>query len=184
MPSTWTIKANDKSYGPYTLEQMRTFANEGRLAAHSFVARDGEMAYRTAGDDPVLATLFRPQPQAQRPMFFTAEGDIGRARDEPENSPMSRFIIIADMKSRSIAGIEEEIHRYGQATQLTPQAWMLTSDVTINALRNNLIQKLGRIDMLFIVDATHNKAAWFNFGPEADSRIRRIWQTASETQAA
>jgi hypothetical protein len=30
--------------------------------------------------------------------------------------------------------------------------------------------------MLFIVDATHDKAAWFNFGPEADARIRRIWQ--------
>lgn len=184
MPSTWTIKANDKSYGPYTLEQMRTFAGEGRLAAHSFVARDGELTYRTAADDPVLAVLFRPQAPVQRPVFFTAEGDIGRAREEPEASPLSRFLIVADMKSRSIAGVEEEIHRYGQATQLTPQAWMLVSDMTLNALRNNLIQKLGRIDMLFIVDATHNKAAWFNFGPEADSRIRRIWQAALESRAA
>lgn len=186
MPSTWTIKANDKSYGPYTLEQMRTFAGEGRLASHSFVARDGEMTYGPAGDDLVLAGLFRPQAQApvQRPVFFTAEGDIGRTREEPQTSPISRFIIIADMKSRSIAGVEEEIHRLGHATALMPQAWLLTSELTLNALRNNLIQRLGRIDMLFIVDASHNKAAWFNFGPEADSRIRRIWQLAHETQAA
>ena len=34
----------------------------------------------------------------------------------------------------------------------------------------------GKLDMLFIADATHDKAAWFNFGPEADSRVRRIWQ--------
>jgi len=37
--------------------------------------------------------------------------------------------------------------------------------------------------MLFIVDATHNKAAWFNYGPENDARIRRIWQEA-QRQAA
>jgi hypothetical protein len=29
--------------------------------------------------------------------------------------------------------------------------------------------------VLFVVDATNNKAAWFNFGPEAEARIRRIW---------
>jgi hypothetical protein len=57
-----------------------------------------------------------------------------------------------------------------------PQAWLLTSDMTINALRNTLTQRLGRIDVLFIVDASRNKAAWFNYGPEADARIRRVWQ--------
>jgi hypothetical protein len=88
------------------------------------------------------------------------------------------------MKSRSIAGLEEEIHRCGQATALMPQAWLLISDMSINALRNTLIQRLGRIDMLFIVDASNNKAAWFNYGPEADSRIRRVWQKALDVQAA
>jgi hypothetical protein len=33
---------------------------------------------------------------------------------------------------------------------------------------------------LFIVDSTHNKAAWFNFGPEADARIRRVWTAQHE----
>jgi hypothetical protein len=65
-----------------------------------------------------------------------------------------------------------------------PQAWLLTSDMTINALRNTLTQRLGRIDVLFIVDASRNKAAWFNYGPEADARIRRVWQEALRQQAA
>jgi hypothetical protein len=37
------------------------------------------------------------------------------------------------------------------------------------------VQKLGKIDTLFIVDAAHDKAAWFNFGPENDARVRRMW---------
>jgi hypothetical protein len=193
MASMWTIKANDRSYGPYTLEQLRRFAGEGRLAPHSLVARDGASDHRPASDDPELAALFQAaQPQlppqqtsaAQRPVFFTAEGDLGRVRPEPESAAFGRFLVLADMKSRSISGLEEEIHRCGQATPLMPQAWLLSSDMTINALRNQLVQKLGRIDMLFIVDATRNKAAWFNYGPEADSRIRRVWQKAHEMQAA
>ncbi len=66
---------------------------------------------------------------------------------------------------------------------LTPQAWLLTSDTTINAIRQALVQKLGKLDMLFVADATNDKAAWFNFGPEVDSRIRRIWQKTPETTA-
>ncbi len=188
MPPTWTIRANDRSYGPYTLEQLRGYAAEGRLAAHSLVARGTGADYRPASADPDLAVLFRPvEPQPQRPVFFTAEGDIGQqgfGKVENDGVQQSRFLIIAEMKSRSIAGLEEEIFKCGQATALMPQAWLLSSDMTLNALRNQLIQKLGRIDMLFIVDATRNKAAWFNYGPEADSRIRRVWQKAQEMQAA
>jgi hypothetical protein len=187
MTSTWTIKANDRSFGPYTLEQMRAFAAEGRLAPHSLVARHGETLFKPATEVEDLAVLFRPvAPVAPRPVFFTAEGDIGStyAPREPETPQQSRFIIIADMKSRSIAGLEQAINRCGSAVSLMPQAWLLASDMTINALRNTLTQCLGRIDMLFIVDAARNKAAWFNYGPEADARIRRVWQEAHRQQAA
>lgn len=184
MISTWTIKANDRCFGPYTLEQMREFAGEGRLAPHSLVAREGGGSFAPASDDEELAALFRPAPP--RPVFFTAEGDLGAgyAVREPETPAQSRFLILADMKSRSISGLEQEILRCGQAVPLMGQAWLLVSDMTINALRNALIQRLGRIDMLFIVDVTRNKAAWFNYGPEADARIRRIWQEAQRQQAA
>jgi len=187
MPSTWTIKANDRCFGPFTLEQLRSFVSEGRLATHSLVAPAGSDDFRTAAEFDALAVLFRPAaPAPPRPVFFTAEGDLGAtyAVHEPEVALQSRYIIVADMKSRSIAGLEQEIMRCGQAVALMPQAWLLTSEMAINALRNTLVQRLGRIDMLFIVDATRNKAAWFNYGPEADARIRRIWQEARRQQAA
>jgi hypothetical protein len=187
MASTWTIKANDRCFGPYTLEQMRSFVGEGRLAPHSLVAPDGDTRFAPAQSFAELSGLFRPAVPvpAQRPVFFTAEGDLGPtyAVREQETTPLSRFIIIAEMKSRSITGLEQEIQRSGVAVQLMPQAWLLTSEMTINALRNNLIQRLGRIDMLFIADATHNKAAWFNYGPENDARIRRVWQEAQRQQS-
>ncbi len=52
---------------------------------------------------------------------------------------------------------------------------MQSSEVGINIMRHSLVQKLGKIDTLFIVDAAHEKAAWFNFGPENNARVRRMW---------
>jgi len=187
MTTHWTIRANGSTFGPYTLAQMRSFALEGRLAPHSQVCRGPGLNFQSAADDIELTVLFRPaQPTQARPVFFTAEGDIGQTygKREVETRLLSRFIIIAEMKSRSIAGVEEEVFRCGSSMALTPQSWLLTTEMSLSALRNALVQKLGRTDLLFIIDVMRNKAAWSGYGPEADSRIRRIWQEAQKSQAA
>jgi len=87
------------------------------------------------------------------------------------------MLIVADMKSGSIAKIEEEIATFGQSVAILPQAWLLASEASVNTVRNKLVQPLGKLDVLFVADASNNKAAWFNFGPEADARIRKIWRS-------
>jgi hypothetical protein len=203
MPNSWTINVQGRNYGPYTTEQMDAFVGEGRLAAHSLVAPEGGLHPKPAREYPELEALFDPvQPEAAvaaspapsvpiGPMpsasgrFLTADGDgleedtisptFGRSNDEPRTTERGRFLVVADMKSRSISGLEESIFNMGPAYPLMHQAWLLISDQSINVIRNELVQKLGKMDTIFIVDATHNKAAWFNFGPESDSRIRRVW---------
>jgi len=185
MSDNWTISVNGRSYGPYTAPQMQAFAAEGRLAPQSLVARGEENQFRAAAEDPVLSAFFRPAtpaPAARPAQFFTAEGNeeiqpaFGRNDDDAASGERSHFLIVADMKSRSISGLEEEIFNLGPAVPIMPQAWLLCSEMPINVIRQTLVQKLGKLDMLFVADATHDKAAWFNFGPEVDSRIRRIWQ--------
>jgi len=177
MPDTWTISVNGHSYGPYTIAQMRGFVAEGRLAAQSLVARAGIEQFAPAAQDEELAPLFRT-PAPSRPAFFTAEGGqhtFGHS-DVEEVRERSHYLIVADMKSRSITGLEEEIFKLGQAQPILPQAWLVASELPINVVRNTLVNRLGKLDTIFVVDATHDKAAWFNFGPEADTRIRRLWQ--------
>jgi GYF domain 2 len=195
MADTWNISVGGRSYGPYTLEQMRSFVTEGRLAPHSLVAPAGSADFSVASEQSALARLFAPAPApgpgpSATGKFVTASGveideetispTFGRSSDEPRTGDRGRFVVIADMKSRSITGLEEEIFNLGPAYSIMPQAWLVTSDLAINAIRNTLVQKLGKLDMLFIVDATHNKAAWFNFGPESDTRIRRVWTAQHE----
>ena len=186
MSQSWMVTVDGQAYGPYPLEQMKTFIAEGRVVAHSLVGAPGE-APHPADEDPGLAHLFQPaRPRAAAvterlvPAEPAAAQKFGRHAEQGAGE-LSHFVIMADMKSHSINGLEEAIFNLGQGYPLLPQAWLLTSTYPLNAIRNTLVQKLGTLDMLFIVDATHDKSAWFNFGPEADTRIRRIWNKLSAT---
>lgn len=204
MGETWTLNAAGKTYGPYSFEQMQTFSAEGRLAPHSLVALNGDPLFRPASEDVMLSQLFLdarvvPTPMPAAPVAAPAAqvaaaapvaapaaavaqplrgeqtaGAFGKS-DSDVKPERARFLIVADMKSRSVTGLEEEIFNLGPAYAVMPQAWIVSTTLSINAVRNTLVQKLGKLDVLFVVDTTHNKAAWFNFGPESEARIRRVW---------
>ncbi len=189
MANSWTISAAGKVYGPFSLEQMQAFVKEGRLASHSLVARNGSRDFAEAGDDSELARLFplevaapaaAAQPLRHEEPAPARPAPRGDAKQQPVRA---RYLIVSDMKSGSISALEEEIFNLGPAYAIAPQAWIATTTLTINAVRNLLVQKLGKIDVLFVADTTHDKAAWFNFGPEAEARIRRIWAPLTEAIA-
>jgi hypothetical protein len=182
MSDYWIVSVSDRAYGPYTTEQMESFAGEGRLAASSLVARAGETSFRPAGEEAQFSPLFQPSKMApmahaesMQPEEPVAIQKFGRSEADGKSGERSRFVIITDMKSRSIQGVEEEIHKMGSAYSLLPQVWLLMSEMSVSSIRNLLTPQLGKLDMLFVLDATHDKAAWFNFGPEADTRIRKLW---------
>ncbi|MBV9331137.1 MAG: DUF4339 domain-containing protein [Alphaproteobacteria bacterium] len=178
---TWSVRVGGRSYGPYTAQQMRAFINEGRLTETSMVASGSSEDFRPAGDDATLNALFVASLESTRTIIPGTQQRFGK---HDSSSERAHYIIVADMRSGSLAGIEAEISKLGPAFLIAPQVWIVRSDATVNTIRNALVQKLGKLDMLFVVDATHNKAAWFNYGPEADARIRKIWTRQSEPAAA
>ena len=189
MSETWTISVGSRVYGPYSIDQMRAFQTEGRLAIHSLVARAGEEQFHPASEDGELALLFPaaapvslplPEPQIETPAPSQPEPHRFGREAEISLAERSRFVVISDMKSSSINALEEEIFKLGPAYRFMPQAWVLTSEASLNTIRLALMQKLGKLDMIFVVDTVHDRAAWFNFGMEADTRVRRLWSRTPE----
>ena len=187
-PGPWIINVGGRAYGPFGAEQMRAFAAEGRLVAMSQVARAGETECHNALDDPDLARFFVPGRRAPvtepdpvqdvvRPASF---GKLDDAGDAAEASELSHFVIISDMKSNSISALEEELGKLGPSCTVLPQVWFVTTRASISAVRGMLVQQLGKLDSLIVIDATRDKAAWFNFGPEMDARLRRFWSRRAE----
>jgi hypothetical protein len=179
--SSWRINVSGQVYGPYTGQQIKAFATEGRLAPHSIV-QSGDGPWIAAIDDPVLGQLFVQKPAAPSP----AQGFGARAAAEPavaaSSEPASaNFVVIADLRSRGSGPFESAISRLGEVYRLNPLVWLLHTDRTAGTIRNELIQHMGQNDHLVIVDATRGKAAWFNLGPEGDSKIRKVWKRTDKS---
>jgi GYF domain 2 len=170
LDGTWRVNVSGQVYGPYTGHQIRAFAAEGRIAPHSVVRTGEQGPWITAIDDPVLAQLF-VKAKSDRSLPAVADTAAGTA--------YANLVVIADLRSGS-AMFETTLGRLGDAYRVSSQAWLLHTDCTVGTVRNELVQHLGSLDGLFIVDASRGgKSAWFNFGPEADAKIRKVWRRSA-----
>ncbi len=88
------------------------------------------------------------------------------------------LIIIYEIKSRSQTRLEEDIMALGAATQIQQGVWVVNGPHSSGAVRNELLRHFGKQDHLMVIDASRDKLAWFNFGPELDAAVRRIWRRA------
>ena len=207
MIGAWTINVSGRVYGPFSSERMRAFVGEGRLAPHSLVAREGSSDWHEARDEPEFSDVFAhrnpapaapapevkvaaPAPQAeapaqpaqtQAPAPHTPHPHLRPVNTAPTGEPVfAHFAVIVDQKAVSAAtNIESAINSLGQFYRLTNNVWIVSTEQSVSAVRNRLVQELGKADSLFVIDASRGKAAWFNFGPEADVRIRRVWQKSA-----
>jgi|SRR4051812_711830 hypothetical protein len=187
MSREWIVSIGGRTYGPYTTEEMKSFAVEDRLAPHSLIARAEDGRFRPAAQDADLAFLFRPAERSVTARKVSPPAEAARkfGHDHAEiANEASHYLIVADMKSGSITALEEEIFKIGPAYPVMPQAWILTSKMTTGALRNLLVQKLGKLDQLFVANATQDKIAWVNLGMETETRVRRIWAKHPQLSAA
>jgi len=198
MIGTWTINVSGRVYGPFTSERMRSFVGEGRLAPHSLIARDGSTDWHEARDEPEFSEVFAhrgarapamantangapttaaaPQPAPSRAAQPSASPALHANASESVEHQIAHFAIVADLKAQSVGNLEGAINSLGPSYRLTHNVWIVSTEQTVSGVRNRLIQELGKSDSLFVIDASRGKAAWFNFGPEADARIRRVWQ--------
>jgi hypothetical protein len=83
-----------------------------------------------------------------------------------------------DIKARYAGPLEQAIMSLGPAYKLAPNVWCVNTDSTAAGLLNDLSIHIGKTDSMFIVDATRDRTAWHNLGPETDAKIRRVWRRA------
>jgi len=187
----WVLQVGGRIYGPYTGHALKEYAREGRVVSQSVVARTGQAAgeeqWMPAVQDPVLAGLF-PEAEAAAAELQPVRHDLvdgvvdkafGSRKDQTDRrtQPSSfNIVVITDVKSRSSGPLENAIMSLGPAYKISANAWVVHTPSGAPEVVNTLTQHLGGSDRLFVVDATRNRTAWFNMGPETDSKIRQVWK--------
>jgi hypothetical protein len=111
---------------------------------------------------------------AGRQTYGSGKGQTDRRR-QPETA---NFVIVMDIKARYAGPLEQAIMSLGPAYKLAPNVWCVNTNATAAGLLNDLSVHIGKTDSMFIVDATRDRTAWHNLGPETDAKIRRVWRRA------
>lgn len=200
----WLLKYGDRVYGPYSFDAMKSYIAEGRVIAQSVLAPEGTPPvsnnWLNADQIADFAPFFGAMPEAapavqDQPVVQSAASDA-TAQREPEEERRERvtygsskgqvdrrrqpetanFIIIMDIKARYAGALEQAIMSLGPAYKLAPNVWCVNTNGTASGLLNDLSMHIGKTDTMFIVDATRDRTAWLNLGPETDAKIRRVWR--------
>lgn len=199
----WVLEVSGRIYGPYTGHALREYAREGRVAAHSRVARTGQPAgeenWIAAAQDPALSAFFTSDVDAgalqpvlhdtQNTTLNDTDAVLGtqptkqavfgskKSQTDRRTQPTSfNIVVVTDVKSRSSGPLENAIMSLGPAYKISANAWVVHTPSGAPEVVNILTQHLGSSDRLFVVDATRNRTAWFNMGPETDAKIRQVWK--------
>ena len=155
--SQWWVQVRAKAYGPYTMAQLSSFAAEGRIRPATAVSDGKDGAWVEARRVFGLTAAFRaPQP----------------ANDAAE---AANVFVHAEILSGAWNAFMAALESMGDVCDLAPGLWLVRTRHSAGVVRNTLSQTLERGDRFVVVDATRDRLAWFNLGPEVDVRIGKVW---------
>jgi hypothetical protein len=153
----WWVQVRGKAYGPYSMGQLSSFAGEGRIRPATAVS-DGK-------DGPWV--------EARR--VFGLNSAFRGATPANDAAEAANMFIHAEIVSGSWNAFMAAIESMGYVCDLAPGLWLLRTRHSAGVVRNTLSQTLEKGDRFVVVDATRDRLAWFNLGPEVDVRIGKVW---------
>jgi hypothetical protein len=192
----WCIKSNDRVYGPYSSQDLRKFAHEGRFAAWSLIAPAGSRDWREARHEPAFASFFglTEGPVSTGRTFGRLDGAEPANEDDaktprrakPLGTPIKKptpteqigpanFVIIFDVVNAAASRVENALLSLGTAFRLADNVWAVNCSLTAIGVRNAIAPYLKPHESLFVVDSTNGRTSWQNYAPEAHSKITQAF---------
>lgn len=194
----WCVKVEERVYGPYSSQQLRKFAHEGRFAPASMVSPAGSRTFREAHLEPVFAAFFGVEGNTASARNFGKRTDVepvkadaapsksqtkagAAARRAPGSDPtVGNFIIIFDVISAAAARAEAAIMSLGPAFRMGDNVWTVACELTALGVRNAIAPYLMPRDSIFVVDATRGRTSWQNYAPELHAKLAAAWSHARQ----
>lgn len=152
-PPVWHVLAAGKTYGPYTMGQLRGYRDEGRILPGTPVARGPGGAFRPALE---VEALFG-----------------GAADPDSRAGPAHNFLLVVPGPVS-----EDLLGRLGELSaclDVAPGVFVLRARRRLAELREAIAPLAG--DRMILVDASSDRLAWSGLGPQTDRALRELWIT-------
>lgn len=153
----WWVEVRGQAYGPYTMTQLSRFVTEGRVRAATRVSEDPEGGWIEARK---VIGLMAP----------------ARTEIANQHAPDAANVFVhAEIRSGATHAFMAALESMGSMCELAPGLWLVRTRHSAGIMRNTLSQTLERGDRFVVIDATRDRFAWFNLGPEVDVRVAKVW---------
>lgn len=194
----WCVKVDEKIYGPYTSEQMRKYAHEGRLAASSLISPAGSRAWREAREESAFSSFFG----YQYPKKVNGHNDNAfgkrelsdgvrhrsakprRTGDEQPQLQPANFILVFDVVNAAASRVTAAIQSLGEAFRIAENVWTVNCELTAVGVRNAIAPYLTPRESLFVVDTTRGRTSWQNYSPELHAKLSAAYACKGALKAA
>ncbi|GIK48694.1 MAG: DUF4339 domain-containing protein [Hyphomonadaceae bacterium] len=153
----WWVQVRGKAYGPYSMTQLSAFVTEGRVRPATQVSNAPDGAWVEARK--VIGLMNHACPGAP-------------ANDSAE---AANVFVHVEIFSGSWMSFMAALESMGHVCELSPGLYLVRTRFSAGVIRNTLSQTLERGDRFVVVDASRDRLAWFNLGPEIDVRISKVW---------
>ncbi|MEJ0059721.1 MAG: DUF4339 domain-containing protein [Terricaulis sp.] len=162
-PATWWVQVRGQAYGPYTLDQLARFVEEGRVRPATRISDSPSTGWIEARRvDALMAPLRAAAPNEQ-------------PANEGQAAEAANVFVHAEILSGAWGAFMAALESMGVIADLAPGLWLIRTRFGAGVIRNTLSQTLERGDRFVVIDATRDRLAWFNLGPENDVHIREVW---------
>jgi hypothetical protein len=190
MDVAWYVNAKNQTFGPYSHEQMKAFAQERRLAPQSLVRMGEDGSFVTAESHAALVRYFEPNglQSGDTVVERKATAPVAGAPIQapvatvPADGQVSNFVVVVQVRAGAMREFEAGLKLLGPSFRLNSQTWLLQSERSANTIKMTLSPHIGSQDQMLIVDAGRNRLAWHNITVFDASRMRDIWKMPSERQ--
>ncbi|HWA01840.1 MAG TPA: GYF domain-containing protein [Caulobacterales bacterium] len=155
----WWVQVRGHAYGPYTLEQMTHFVEEGRVRPATRISDQPSKGWIEARRvDALMSPLRGAAGQEESP---AAEG--------------ANIFVHAEIVTGAWGAFMAALESMGPICELAPGLWLVRTRLSAGVVRNTLSQTLEKGDRFVVIDATRDRLAWFSLGPGVDVAIGQVW---------
>lgn len=158
----WWVQVRGQAFGPYTLDQLIQFVKEGRIRPSTQVATEKDGAWQEARR---FEELMAPMRAPAEPVALVT----------PTPAEAANVFVHAEIFSGAWTQFMAALESMGSICELAPGLWLVRTRFSAGVIRNTLSQTLERGDRFVVIDATRDRVAWFNLGPEIDVKIKDVW---------
>ena len=165
---SWHVRVGQQGYGPYTHAMMARFVSEGRVTASSHITADPAQGWFAAVQYPQWREWSGAAP-AQDPVQQPATPQQQPVRQSVSSRPVSRHIVMAELRSGRGVDFLRAVQGYMQTTRIGDAVWLVDGAGDTQALTATLRAAVGPGDRVFVADITTSETGQYGFMDPARS---------------